>query len=87
MKKMSYVDETTFEQSEVLVDDLQFQIARSIQNVLTKIDVPTSEERYVSIMPLIARKNGDLITGYLTRKTRGVDIDADIYRIVIEKVA
>ena len=83
---MTYVDETTFEESEVLVDDLQFQIARAIQNSLSKISIePNGEDTYVSIMPLIARKNGELITGYLTRNNRS--IDADKYRITIEKVA
>jgi len=82
---MTYVDETTFEETQVLVDDLQFEIGRAVQNALAKLSVePNGEDLYVSIMPLIAKKNGDLVTGYLTRRNR--DIDSDKYRIIIEKI-
>jgi hypothetical protein len=85
MKKMEYVDETTFEKTEQEFDDFHYEIAEIIQNnlrdsLITEIIKPTM------VTPVMSDKFGEkLIIGVIKERKEDEEF-GEKYKITIEKI-
>jgi|AntRauTorckE6833_2_1112554.scaffolds.fasta_scaffold08802_8 hypothetical protein len=85
MKKMEYVDETTFEKTEQEFDEFHYEIAEIIHNnlrdsLITEIIKPTM------ITSVMSDKSGEkLIVGVIKGRKDDEDFGKK-YKIIIEKI-
>lgn len=85
MKKIEYVDETTFEKTEQLFDNFHYKIAEIIQNnlsdnLITKIIKPTM------VTSVMSDKLGEkLIVGVIKERKNDEEF-GEKYKITIEKI-
>jgi hypothetical protein len=85
MKKMEYVDETTFEKTEQLFDNFHYKIAEIIQNnlsdnLITKIIKPTI------VTPVMSDKLGEKLIVGVIKERKDDEEFGEKYKITIEKI-
>ena len=85
MKKIEYIDETTFEKTIQEFEDFHYELAENIKSdIHDRYQVGLKNAIVTSI---ISNKDGDkLIVGLIKNRYNG-ELVADKYRITIEKVS
>ncbi len=84
MKKVEYVDETTFEKTEQQFEDFHYELAKNIKSdIHDRYQIGWKVAEATSIL---SNKDGDkLIIGVIENRNNG-ELVANKYRITIEKV-